>query len=221
MAQASNKSGTKSGKGKKKAEPKSVEEIKQMQEKRKSDKRVIDEIWGVILIAVGIFLFVAVQFNAAGEFGTVLGSILRGVFGLIGLVFPWYLIIFGILMLADKMIHISGKSFVLAMLILLMMCLLNSVRYIDPDNLVYKFKDFYNAGVDLSGGGIFGMSLGTLMVKTIGVSGLYILAIVVIIVCLMLVINTPISRGIENMDVIWMYWKKRSGNTTAIHILLH
>jgi len=199
VAQASNKSGTKSGKGKKKAEPKSVEEIKQMQEKRKSDKRVIDEIWGVILIAVGIFLFVAVQFNAAGEFGTVLGSILRGVFGLIGLVFPWYLIIFGILMLADKMIHISGKSFVLAMLILLMMCLLNSVRYIDPDNLVYKFKDFYNAGVDLSGGGIFGMSLGTLMVKTIGVSGLYILAIVVIIVCLMLVINTPISRGIENM----------------------
>ena len=38
-----------------------------MQEKKQgADFRVVDEIWGIIFIAVGIFLFAAVQFHTAG-----------------------------------------------------------------------------------------------------------------------------------------------------------
>ncbi len=203
MAQQKKKSGRSSGtKNKKKADPakeKARAEIQEMQARRKADKRVIDEIWGVIFIAVGIFLFAAVQFHAAGELGNTIGDALKGVFGLMGLVLPWYLAVFGALLFANKTVHISGKSFCMAFLVLLMLCLVNSGRYIDSAELAYDFADFYEKGVHLQGGGFFGMTVGTFLVKTVGMVGLYVFSIVVIIVCLLLVINTPVSRGIEKI----------------------
>ena len=94
-------------------------DVKAMQEKRRADRRVVDEIWGVTFIAIGIFLFAAVQFHAAGELGNTIGDILKGVFGLIGLVVPWYLMAFGALTFANKTVHVSAYSVSLCFLILL------------------------------------------------------------------------------------------------------
>ncbi|MGN0658742.1 MAG: DNA translocase FtsK 4TM domain-containing protein [Emergencia sp.] len=202
MAQPKKKNGktSQAAKQKKKADQSRAKaEIKEMQEKRKADKRVIDEIWGVIFIAVGIFLFAAVQFHAAGELGNTIGDVLKGVFGIVGLILPWYLVLFGILLFANKTVHISGKSFALVFLALLMICLINSGRFIDSENLAYDFGAFYEDGISLKGGGLFGMSAGTLLVKTIGMVGLYVFSAVVIIICMLLVINTPVSRGIEKI----------------------
>ena len=172
-------------------------DVKAMQEKRRADQRVIDEIWGVIFIAIGIFLFAAVQFHAAGELGNTIGDVLKGIFGLIGLVVPWYLMVFGALTFANKTVHISGYSVSLCFLILLMMCLLNSGRFIDETELVYNFGEFYEKGMTLENGGFYGMTVGTFLVKTIGMVGLYIFSSVMIIISLLLLINTPVSRGIE------------------------
>ena len=203
MAQQKKKPGRPPGsKNKKKTDPakeKARAEIQEMQARRKADKRVIDEIWGIIFIAVGIFLFAAVKFHAAGELGNDIGDGLKGVFGLMGLVLPWYLAVFGALLFANKTVHISTRSFALAFLVLLMLCLVNSGRFIDSEALVYEFGTFYDKGVLLQGGGVFGMTVGTFLVKTIGMVGLYVFSIVAIIVCLLLVINTPVSRGIEKI----------------------
>lgn len=130
MAQQKKKPGRPPGsKNKKKTDPakeKARAEIQEMQARRKADKRVIDEIWGIIFIAVGIFLFAAVKFHAAGELGNDIGDGLKGVFGLMGLVLPWYLAVFGALLFANKTVHISTRSFALAFLVLLMLCLVNS-----------------------------------------------------------------------------------------------
>lgn len=175
-------------------------DIKEMQQKRKADRRVIDEIWGVIFIALGIFLFAAVQFNAAGEFGNTLGDGLKGILGLMGIIFPWYLVVFGILLFAGKTVHISGKSVLLILIILLMLTIINSGRFIDSNNLIYAYKDFYLDGIELKTGGFFGMTVGTLLVKFIGKVGLYVFSTVIIFICLLLVINTPVSRGIEKIQ---------------------
>lgn len=202
MAQAKKKPGRPPGSKNKKntSNSKAKTEIKEIQEKRKADKRVIDEIWGVIFIAIGIFLFAAVQFNAAGELGNSIGDALKGVFGMIGLLLPWYLIGFGVLLFANKTVHLSGKSLALVFLALLMLCLLNSGRFIDSNELNYTYKIFYENGVELESGGVFGMTIGTFLIKTIGRVGLYVFSIVVIIICLLLVINTPFSRGIEKIS---------------------
>lgn len=203
MAEAKRKPGRPPGSKNKKSTGstgKAKAEVRQAQEKQRADKRVIDEIWGVIFIALGIFIFAAVQFDAAGQLGHTIGDGLKGVLGLIGLVFPWYLICFGILIFANKTAHLSIKILILAFIILLMLCLFNSARFIDDDKLIYNFVQFYDKGITLDGGGFFGMSMGTFLIKTIGRVGLYVFASVVIIICLLLVINTPVSRGIEKLS---------------------
>lgn len=173
-------------------------EIKEMQEKRKASKMVNDVIWGIVYMAIGAFIFIAVQFNAAGEFGNKMGDFLKGIFGLIGLVLPWYLILIGLLLIAHKAMHFSSKTLFFSILMLLMLCLLNSGRFIDSGHLVYALKTFYSDGVTLDGGGAFGMMLGVLLVKLIGKAGLYILSGVVTLICILLIINTPLSKAMEN-----------------------
>lgn len=162
-----------------------------------AERGVIDNIWGVILIAIGIFLFVAVKFDAAGELGGIIGEFLRGTFGLVGIILPFYMVLFGFLLLADKTVHISGYSAFLGFMILLMMCLINSGRYIDTNKIAFAFSDFYAKGVSLEGGGFFGMSIGMILAKYFGKVGLYSISAAVILVSLLLIINTPISRAVE------------------------
>lgn len=168
-------------------------------EKRKRDRGVIDNIWGIIFIVLGIFLFAAVKFNAAGQLGNVIGDFLKGTLGLIGLVLPFYLIVFGVLLLLGKTVSVSGMSVILATVMLLMICIINSARFVSPDNIYFSVKEFYAQGIELKGGGLFGMLLSMLLVKYTGKVGLYSIASAVILVCLLLIINTPISRGIESL----------------------
>ena len=168
--------------------------------KRKADQRVIDVIWGVIFIAIGIFLFAAEQFHAAGNLGNTIGDALKGIFGLVGFIVPWYLVALGIMLFINKLTHISGKSFTLIFVILLMLCILNSGRFIDNEILAYDLGKFYEDGVSLKGGGFFGMTMGTFLTKLVGTVGLYIFSIVVIIISLLLVANTPVSRSIEKIS---------------------
>lgn len=172
-------------------------EIKEMQEKRKADKRVNDAIWGIIYMAVGAFIFIAVQFHAAGEFGNSLGDALKGVFGLIGLVLPWYLILIGLLLISHKALHFTGRTLLITIVMLLMLCLINSGRYIDSGHLYYAAKTFYSNGVTLDGGGFFGMMIGTLLVKTIGRAGLYLFSAALLVICMLLLVNTPLSKAVE------------------------
>ncbi len=200
MAQTKKKKTTAKKKSDSAKRTKARAEIKQMQEKRKADQRVIDVIWGVIFIAIGIFLFAAEQFHAAGNLGNTIGDALKGIFGLVGFIVPWYLVALGIMLFINKMTHISGKSFTLIFVILLMLCILNSGRFIDNEILAYDLGKFYEDGVSLKGGGFFGMTMGTFLTKLVGTVGLYIFSIVVIIISLLLVANTPVSRSIEKIS---------------------
>ena len=89
---------------KKSSDPKR-KEIEEMQRKRESSARLKDIIWGICYRALGALVFFAVQFHAAGAAGNVVGDILKGMFGLLGLILPWYLIILGILMITRVFMH--------------------------------------------------------------------------------------------------------------------
>lgn len=202
MAKTNKKAGASSGKTKntkKKTENKSKQDA-YTGKKQGADFRVVDEIWGIIFIAVGIFLFAAVQFHTAGQLGNSVGDFLRGIFGHIGLILPWYLILVGVLLFINKRVHLSGKSAMLLFVVLLMLCLLNSGRFIDSASLSYDFGDFYKSGIELESGGLFGMALGTWLTKLTGKVGLYVFSAVAAIVSILLIVNTPVSKGLEKMS---------------------
>lgn len=192
--------GKKPAAGRKAAKPESPretekkEEIRAMQEKRQASKRMKDIIWGLVCIAVGAFIFASVQFHAAGVYGNELGVILKGIFGAVGLFFPWYLILLGLLFVTRMSNHVSRRTFAVSIALLLLLCLMNSGRFLADADLAYDLWQFYTGGTKLENGGLFGMTLGTFLVNIIGKAGLYIFGILMIAISLLLLLNTKISR---------------------------
>ncbi len=171
--------------------------------KAAAGSRLKDEIWAIVILALGTFLVVSLQTEAAGQFGHIIQKFLKGSFGLIAYVLPYYLILYGLLLFAKRTAHISGRSLVFLFLIFLMLTLINSARYLGAD-AGYTFSaqflsQMFQTGTELKSGGLFGMTAGFLLVKVIGMIGLYILSIVVILISVMMVINTPLSQFFDKM----------------------
>lgn len=182
---------------------KAKERAQEIQAKKKADKRVIDEIWAIIAIAIGAFLAVATFTQGAGKVGEAIGLALKGVFGLMGYVLPFYLIIFGVLLFARKTSHFSIQTIIYLFVILLMLATMNSIRFVDQDKLELSWQimqGFYASGVKLTSGGFLGMILATLLVKGFGAAGCWIFTLVLTFICLLLLINTPVSRFFEKIS---------------------
>ena len=176
----------------------------QEMEARSDAKAMIrDEIIGVIIIALGAFLVVALQTKYAGAAGSGISDALKGCFGFTAFLLPYYFIIYGLLLFLGKTIHMGIKSVLLLIVVFLMIALINAGRFMDPKAGMDNFHgvvDSFKEGIALNGGGLFGMSLGSALTSWIGVPGLYILTFVIIFICLLLLINTPVSRFFEGIQ---------------------
>lgn len=167
---------------------------------KKINSRVRDEITAILIIAAGVFLAIAFHTSVAGAVGMALAQFFKGLFGFAAYILPYYFIVYGILLFAKKTIQAGIKSIVLLAIIFLMISLINSARFIDDAVMnagLFNMAVHYNNGMVLDDGGLFGMVAGKMIVKLIGIPGLYILAVVVIIICLLLLMNTPVSRFLE------------------------
>lgn len=189
------------GKNKKRGRPKGTGK-KQQQEKDNSAKlRLKVEIWALITIAAGIFLAISLQTDAAGSLGRIIADIFKGLFAYIAFLLPYYLILYGILLLTKWAVSLNLRSNLLIGLIFLMISVINSGRFLSFAGglkISYPFiKEAFAGGMVLDGGGAFGMLVGLMLKKVIGIPGLYIFSFVTIIISLMLVINTPLSHFME------------------------
>ena len=132
-----NKTGSSSSKAKTSETKKSSSKP---EKKVKVGSRVRDEIWAIIIIAIGAFLIVALQTEAAGAFGAILKKFFLGCFGVLGYVLPYYLLVYGILLFINKAAHITAKSGFYLFTIFLMLTLINSVRFIDAETFEFTPK---------------------------------------------------------------------------------
>jgi len=200
------KAGSKSGKGSSAAKSgsgsKARAKVDEIQAKRKADKRVMDEIWAIIAIAIGVFLIVATVGGGAGEFGKIIADALKGVLGFIAYVLPFYIILYGVLLFAKKTVHISFKSAALIFVLLLMMTIMNSAHYIGAADMELSWdtmKSYYTTGVVLKSGGFLGMTCAALLIKWFGHAGCWIFAVVLTLISILLLINTPVSRFLSKI----------------------
>ncbi|MDD6310600.1 MAG: DNA translocase FtsK 4TM domain-containing protein [Firmicutes bacterium] len=189
-------------KGTKKPGPKSTiqQNVEKAEAKREHRATIRDEILGMVLIAFGIFLAVAIQTDAAGVLGEYIGKFLKGSFGIVAYITPYYFIIYGFLLFLRKTIHSDGKSVFYIIIIYLMFALINAGRYVGTiaDGGAYgNIFDRFEEGLRLEGGGVFGTYVGGFISTWIGIPGLYIMSFVILFITILLLINTPISRFFE------------------------
>ena len=182
--------------------PTKKEVIDEMQRRNDRDRRNLDVIWSITLFAVGLFLFFTVVMDSTGSFGMKVHDLCLGLFGTMAFVLPFLVFIFASLLMAGKLQHIGARTSICGILIFINICILNSSRYIDVNNLRYGFSDivdYYLEGIEGKSGGVFGMEIGSILAKFFGMPGLYIISVSVLIICIFLVANTPISRFFEGV----------------------
>lgn len=167
---------------------------------QENKKRLYDEIAAIILLAFGVFLAIAMHTDFAGAFGEMINSFLKGMFGLGGFVLPYFLIVYSCMMFAKMNRPFRGKTLILLLLIFIMIDLMNAGRFLSDFDISLSggIADVFEDGIALKNGGLAGMYIGWLIVKAIGVTGLYIFSSVVILICVLLTVNTPISKAYDN-----------------------
>lgn len=171
--------------------------------KKAKDNRIREDILAVVILAFGAFFIVALQTKGAGQIGSEIAGFLKGMFGLAAYILPYYLILYGILVIAKKTSGSTGRNVILMLVTYLSLTLINSGRFIVVKTMITSgyISSSYSTGQILDSGGLFGMLVGLIMSKLIGVVGLYIFSTVLIIICGIIIINTPISAFIENMKL--------------------
>ena len=220
MAQQTNSNGTKRGPGRppgSKNKPKNTssgssprrssssysgnptkqEVIDEMKRRSDREKRNNDVIWSITMIAISLFLFFTVVMDTTGSFGKTIHDIFNGLFGKMAFVLPFLVLIFALLLLGGKLSHINARTAIFSLLIFVNLCVLNSYRFIDSENIRFGFRDimdFYIYGVDGKKGGVIGMEVGSILAKLFGMPGLLIISVTVLIISVFMVANSPISR---------------------------
>lgn len=183
---------------------KTSQKSKQNTRSRKNETKIDEagmgkkrEIQGIVLIAVGLFLAVSFFTHLTGALGEMLDSFFKGCFGIGAYVLAVYLCLYGALMIIGKSKVLSTFSTIFFVLLFLNIVIINSVRFVDPNNTVIPvlgLGDIYADGSDLQNGGIIGMIFATLLVKFIGTVGSYILSMVLVIVSLILIVDRSGKR---------------------------
>lgn len=183
--------------------PKSKEaQVREIQKRAKNESRLNDAIWAVAIFAMGVFFFFTIVTDTTGAMGSYIHDVCLGLFGIMAYVMPFYFIVYAVLLFMKKMQHIGKRTAVSSVVLFLDICILNSYRFIDSANLRFGFgdiADFYSEAINGDGGGAIGMELGNIIVKGIGMPGLIIFGIALLIICVLLLVRSPLSVAIEKM----------------------
>jgi DNA segregation ATPase FtsK/SpoIIIE, S-DNA-T family len=164
-----------------------------------TEPRVRDEIGAIILIAFGVFLIIALQTELVGVAGNGISDFMKGAFGYGAFFLPYFLIVYAVLIFAGLVVPFSLRTGIILTLLYLTLDLINSGRFAaDMKYGILGIKEVYADGVLLKNGGVFGMYTGSTIYDFIGIVGLYLLCGVLILIFVMLLINTPISRFLEH-----------------------
>ena len=165
-----------------------------------TNNKLIYEVWGFVLIAVGIFIFAALVFDAGGIVGENMALLFKGCFGILALTLPFFILISGIILIIKKTRNFATKTIVLMFAIFLLFSLLNSGRFVDANNTKYSLLDYYELSKTYDSGGLIPMAISGFIVSILGKVGLYIFGIVGIIISVLLLRNKPLSSSFGNIE---------------------
>lgn len=164
-----------------------------------SNKHLYNSIFGILILSAAILLIVSMVFTSgAGPFGEAVSSILKGVFGASGYLFPFIVLYLGWIILTKKNPG-SYRTRILCMGILLLLssCFLyiffSSDIYNPQAQFLKNVSNFYNEGKELYGGGVIGGLLTVPLIQVFEHVGAFIILLTAFIITL--IIGTNFTLG--------------------------
>ena len=141
------------------------------------------EIAAIIILVLGVFFAVAMHTELTGVIGDFIGKFFRGMFGVVGYLIPYTMIITSCMVFLKRERPFTKKHMICLIVIFFMINLINAERFMA--NFSLENADFamvYSMGNNLVGGGVLGMYPGKLIETAIGPVGIYLFTIAAIII---------------------------------------
>ncbi len=198
------KKSTAKGGAKKNVKADLPEEKKPKIKNNPAGSRMRDNIVAVLLVALGIFLIIAVLTDSVGEVGAALSTALTGSLGIMAVALPFYIIIYALLVLMGKMAHVNSRSVFFTLLMFIDMTMINSARFSEVKSAVFDWdyvKRMFSFGVQFDSAGAVGMTLGWMLVRAVDIVGMLLIGAMILVICVMLIVNTPISLFFDNRRI--------------------
>jgi len=195
--------------------------VKKIRRRRKNRNKA-NEIFGVLLIALGVLSIIAVYLNLDSVFGNGIQDIIFGLFGATGFAMPAILIAVGVLVIAARRKNANPGKLLLIVLVLFFVMSLFHIGIADQIGVDTGFKNYASdsyliGSTDLAGGGIVGSLLVFPSVMYLGVPGSYIALITAIVVCVIALTNLSIKRmgagignAVKNKYVDYRTWAEEN-----------
>ena len=173
--------------------------------KRNEAQQTRREVWGVALIALGIFLGICLYFETAGLIGAAITSALFGLTGLFAYALPPVLLLGGgvFISLATKK-PMKGRTALVVFAVLLALTLLHVIvrPMLGTATFPIYVRDAYVFGTaSCSGGGALGALLCYPLLLLTGEAGTYIFLIAGLLIILLLVTSLSLRKAGQQVGV--------------------
>ena len=170
-------------------------------EKLHKSKRLHDEIWAIVIIALGVLVVLSLHTNLIGALGHVTKAVMFGIFGRVAYVLAYFLIVYGILIFLNKTSYLTVRSLLCLLALFICICVFNASLYegLGTELSGDLIREAYRS--ETMNIGVFGAVAGTLLNKLAGLVGMRIIAICGIVITLMFIIDTPISVFFDNLKI--------------------
>lgn len=165
--------------------------------KASKDTQLRRDILAILMLACGVFFAMSMHTSLVGSLGVGGKNLLRGIFGLVGYVFPYMLILYSVFIFSKNERFLKIKNVIMVWLIFLMLLLINSTRFMENISITDKISKIYYNGTVLRGGGVIGTYVDKPLYDMIGSIGICIVAIVVIIIAILVLANTTITETVD------------------------
>lgn len=201
------KSNSGNGSGKK-SKPASANGKKSQNNSKNNKRKNIEEIGSrgglgnviaaIVMIAIGVFFVISLHTDVTGALGRFIADLFEGLFGLAAFISAYFILIYGILMLFRMAPTFRLGSFLMLIMLQISIVMLNSTRFLESGEIGTSLtSDVFHQGADLKNGGLVGMYMDHYLHKVIGTGGIYILGITLLMVALLMLLDTPLSRFFE------------------------
>ena len=166
--------------------------------KKNQNPGIAEEIllFGAFGVAVLLFLGCC---TLLGSFGKVVHSVLVGLFGMIGYIFPFIFFTVSAFVILNKWKNVTKVKLSASVVLVIVLCCFASLLFgrkmVNPDNQIEKISAHYtNGGLN---GGFIGGVIARFLWKYIGIAGTIVILIVMLIICIVLLTDRSFFTSIR------------------------
>lgn len=179
-------------------------------------KTISNEIKGIMLIALGIFLGFAFLTEATGAVGNFVSDVCFGLFGVSIAISCVFIVATGVYIFADKMGEKNSLRFGLLSALIVLTSIIAALFAGEPElvgnSLAERITALWNSGIDGSGGGLIGGGICNILTALIGTAGTWVLSIAAELILIILLTGISLEKMFRNITGIF---KRRNAKERA------